>query len=373
MNDIVDNVAKRALIAGYASDEYISSKFPFEQLSVTLSDEKVTGSLRKAFERFWGATVARQFFHDKHIVNKSNFNLIWWEGMAKVMDGFPKLYRLWVTKHVSEFCGTNKQMWYWDNNNDPKCPCCGREEEHTMHITRCRSPGRLAMLRLSVRSITGWMASSGADPILVEMIESYLLAQDSKTMLECVPYPDADLEIVARSQDRLGWDCFVEGRISKVFLEHMKPVLLEYGTYLSPERWGRTFIELLLQLTHKQWLFRNSRKHFRRLDGLTESEHLKIFEDMQDLMFTDPHDLLPRHQHLMEIDFGSLSEGSSIPRLHWIASVESAIQAADCVRRGHFIPGSLGRFMTPKRMRVLPRRSSNGSIVYRRTTRRKGG
>ena len=92
---------------------------------------------------------------------------------------------------------------------------------------------------------------------------------------------------------------------------------------------------------------------------------------MQDLMHTDPEELLPRHQHLLEIDFGALSEGSSIPRLHWIAAMDSATKAADCVRRGHFIPGSLGRFMTPNRIRVTPRRSTNGSTVYRRTMRRR--
>ena len=167
MNDVVDTVAKRALIAGYALNEFISSKFPFEKLSVTLDGTKVTGSLRKAFESFWGAKEAHQFFHDKHIVHKTSFNLVWWEGMAKVMSSFPRLYRNWVTKHVSEFCGTNQQMWYWDKSkNDPKCPCCGVVDENTMHITRCQSSGRRAMLRLSVKSIADWMIDTGADPLM---------------------------------------------------------------------------------------------------------------------------------------------------------------------------------------------------------------
>ena len=196
MNNVVDNLCKRALIAGYASNKYISSKFPFEQISIQLEKEKVTGSLCKAFERFWGAKEARQFFHDQHIVHKTSFNLVWWDGMSKVMMGFPKLYRNWITKHVSEFCGTNKQMWYWDKQNNPKCLCCGLEDEHTMHITRCKSPGRQAMLHLSVRDFTNWMSSTGADPLMVDMIESYLLAQDSRTMLDCLPYPDDDLELL---------------------------------------------------------------------------------------------------------------------------------------------------------------------------------
>ena len=156
-----------------------------------------------------------------------------------------------------------------------------------------------------------------------------------------------------------------------MFLEYMKPILLDSGLYLSPERWGRGFIEQLLQLTHKQWLYRNSRKHFKRRDGLTEAEHLKTIRDMHHLMHVDPEELLPRHQHLMEADFGELGKGSSIPRLHWIASMKSAQSAADCVKRGHFISGSLGRFMTPRTIRVTQRSSTSRSIVYRRTTRRR--
>ena len=96
-----------------------------------------------------------------------------------------------------------------------------------------------------------------------------------------------------------------------------RPKQLVYTTWSGAvDLLGRGFIEHLLQLTHKQWLFRNSRKHFRRVDGLTEAEHTKIFQEMQDLMHTDPEELLQRHQHLLEIDFGALSKGSSILRLH---------------------------------------------------------
>ena len=51
------------------------------------------------------------------------------------------------------------------------------------------------MLRPSVKSIANWMIDTGAHPLMVELIESYLLAQDTRTMLDCVPYPDDDLEL----------------------------------------------------------------------------------------------------------------------------------------------------------------------------------
>ena len=38
-------------------------------------------------------------------------------------------------------------------------------------------------------------------------------------MLDCVAFDTSPLVTLAEVQDRLGWDNFVEGRISKVFLD----------------------------------------------------------------------------------------------------------------------------------------------------------
>ena len=75
----------------------------------------------------------------------------------------------------------------------------------------------------------------------------------------------------------------------------MKPVLLALTMRLTPTRWGAQSIELLLQITHKQWLFRNSGVHFRGEDGLTQVELDQIFDEVEDLVYTEPDELLPKH------------------------------------------------------------------------------
>ena len=142
-----------------------------------------------------------------------------------------------------------------------------------MHITRCSNPGRLEMLRFTVRQLSAWLGDTMADPAMIDMIKTYLLAQGTKTMSECLPITSTDLELLAASQDKLGWDSFLEGRISKLFLQVMKSLLLESRRYLSTERWGQQFIGKLLNITHKQWIFHYSRVHFHKLDGLTSNKH----------------------------------------------------------------------------------------------------
>ena len=103
---------------------------------------------------------------------------------------------------------------------------------------------------------------------------------------------------------------------------------------MSAERWAQLFVEKLLELTHKQWIFRNSKVHFKRADGLTENEHLSIFSKVENLMHTPSAELLPKHQHLLETDFESLGAGSTSARQFWIVSMESAISAAKMVSSG---------------------------------------
>ena len=66
-------------------------------------------------------------------------------------------------------------------------------------------------------------------------------------------------------------------------------------------------------------------------------------------MWTDPSELLGKHQYLLEEDFAQLGEGSAGGRQHWFASVESALAAADHVPARNF-----GGILVHLRLRGIP-------------------
>ena len=224
------------------------------------------------------------------------------------------------------------------------------------------------MLIYSVTELDKWMASTHTNPHFRSMIRKYLLAQSSSTMVDCLNHHDPLLHTHASVQDRLGWDNFIEGRICTVFLTYITQELGGRRRCLRPARWCMLFVKQLLQLTHKQWLFRNSHVHYKKLDGLTPAEHEKIFERVKDLMYTDPSELLAQHRYLLEEDFENLGEGSSGERQHWIASMESALKAANHVRSGKEYVGEPGAFVGSHSFNYTTalRPSSGGSYVYRR-------
>ena len=65
LNGRADNLAKRALVAGYAADQYIENNLPFEQMRVKIAGTKVTGCVQLAVDRVVGEQVACCFFDKK--------------------------------------------------------------------------------------------------------------------------------------------------------------------------------------------------------------------------------------------------------------------------------------------------------------------
>ena len=225
------------------------------------------------------------------------------------------------------------------------------------------------MLRHSVDDITAWMNSTAVHGKLALMVKRYLLAQSTKLWVEYLDESSpAILHTLADIQDRLGWGNFVEGRVSKVFMTAVCPQLMTGRRNMTPEpeRWCSIFISKLLSLTHKQWLFRNSHVHYKKLEGLTPQEHEEIFSKVRELMWTDPADLLARHQHLLEGDFRQLGEGSSGVRQQWIESMESALKAAALVKTGRQFRGNPGIFVPAQTYTNIIRPSADGTYVYRR-------
>ena len=227
------------------------------------------------------------------------------------------------------------------------------------------------MLRSTTSTLIDWMYATFADPVLIDMVQEYLIAQSSKTMEDCLHIELTEYVELARATDLLCWDSFVEGRLSPLWLDIMKPVLLRNKSrlHMSPRKWGQQFIEHLLSITHKQSIFRNSHIHFKGQDGLTQPQLDKIFTQVEELMRSDPEQLLPRHQHLMEVDFEALGAGKAVDRQFWIVSMESALSAARQVRRGNVVPGSMLRFNRRGRARPAMRARTNGSLIYRQTCR----
>jgi hypothetical protein len=107
LNHQSDILAKDALISVIAGGLLMKGDFPFEPIRFKLSGKCVCSSPRLSLEKDWGYRTVRALFAEKDIIRTDNFHPVWWDGLDSAMTGYPKMYRVWLTKHVSEFCGSN--------------------------------------------------------------------------------------------------------------------------------------------------------------------------------------------------------------------------------------------------------------------------
>ena len=272
------------------------------------------------------------------------YDRVYWDGVEQAMKSFPRLFQNWVTKQVSGMCGCTSARAHWVKDLVDKCPSCGRKGDSSTHVTRCEDPARIVTFHRSIDALAVWMEEAETEPNLKTMITTYLKGMDRRTMRGVVDtmkvrlpgyFTKDRLNTIAKVQDKLGWDCMLEGRIPKLFVLHQRCHLAHKKTRMTAKRWAKTLITKLLKITHKQWLLRNAKIHIKRKGDMNEEEHDKLRKKIEKLIWTDPEDLLPGDEHLLNEDFDSLGRASAIDQILWVAEMEASIAAANHdARRG---------------------------------------
>ncbi len=208
LNHQADELAKAALLSAHCwRTDHGSKIFRLNPSELRYQKVRVCGSPRQALESDWGYGTAQKLFNDKGIIQAGDFHLVWWEGLGAAMSRYPKMYRVWLTKHVSDFCGNNVQLYHRSGgNHSPKCKFCETADEYTSHICRCRDPGQDKMFRTLLKELCSWLIETLGEHSVAGTIETYLLSRGEVLMADCIHGTSQDLIEAAAETDRLGWD-----------------------------------------------------------------------------------------------------------------------------------------------------------------------
>lgn len=243
------------------------------------------------------------------------------------MTRAPEMFSVWVTKQVSGFCGSNHMMNHIYGDVVDRCPNCGHSPEEANHMLHCRSSDRVAVFTSSVMKLSEWLHKQQTDFELNLLIKDYLLARGDRTLLSFCG-PNSIYRQLAHHHDQLGYDNFLEGRISKLFCSMRQLDISRRGLRKNAGHWCNGLVLHLLQITHRQWTYRCQTVHYKGADGLTEEQQHKIMRECEDLLWTDPSILLPEDRHLLSIDFEELGSSPAIMRQLWISEMEAATNAS---------------------------------------------
>jgi hypothetical protein len=326
LNVMADTQAKLALEQSIRTNRFISSTWPFETVRVYKGRTKITASIRKSLEFAWGREIAKSLYIKRGITDSAGFEKIAFHSIGRAMDSFPRGFRVWVCKEVSHFAGTNRMLSKFDDKVSNVCPNCGNADESTRHITTCPDPGRTALFEESVFALARWLEDTHMNESLILGILDYLLGRGTQQLRALLQH-NPSLAHYATDHDHLGWQNFLEGRIASSLLALQERYLKEAGSRLRIQSWSTSFIQHLLGITHKQWIYRNVSIHLKVKDGHTAIEHRDLLDEVRNMMQTEPSDLLQRHQHLLDQDWYKMGSCTTSDRLQWLEQMDSALAA----------------------------------------------
>ena len=374
INDRADKIVGKALRAAIEENKFITSVFPGEKVSIQVSGVRISGSPKVAITEEWGKRVAIELFHQRKVVHKQLFPHIYWKGMTKVMRSFPVMFRTWITKHVSHFNGTNRQLSRRDPTIKNVCPNCNRPDESTSHINRCPDVGRRAVRSESVKELKKWLECEQTDPSVTHLICKYLNYHGDKKMLSLLSNRSTSSKYRAAVllHDALGWTNFLEGRISVMWVELRREDIRVRKLQRNEDSWARGLMRRLLQMTHQQWSYRNATVHL-KIDGCTRIEHNQLLEEIDRCLDSDPGVLLRDHRQLMFADFEKLAKGTVNDKQLWVAEFHAARSLARHVGTGTRVTLRT-RYPQAKHPRMQTVREtvqadSHGSLRWRRRIR----
>ena len=144
----------------------------------------------------------------------------------------------------------------------------------------------------------------------------------------CIEYNyDDRYKTMARSQDLIGWQRFMEGMVCKEIRVIQSSHSSVTGLHCNTANWGRDLVTRLLEVTHGQWLYPNVQVHD-RISGTIATqrkEELQMEIERQQELGTEG--LLEEDCYLAECNLGDLDETSGISETYWLLVIQATREA----------------------------------------------
>ena len=341
LNCECDTLAKEAVTSSLSDlTPMITRRLPRESVAVYVNGLKQTSDVSRDVRYSLGKSEARKFYtrpiHTKDANgrrqpggglgwSKESFDAVAWEALDSTLDKKGQMYKQWLCKQTSGFCGTQVMVNHWDKSRDGNCPDCGRRETAS-HLNLCSDPDRTCLLHTMVEKLQTWLDNNYTHPELAYWLPKYILLRGTRK-LSSFPYLSLEMRKVAASQDLIPWTCFMEGKLSKEIFLLQRHSLARSPSRLTIADWSRHLISQVLQMSHAQWVFRNVSLHDAAQGYIRVQKRESILQEVDRLAEIDPILLPEDSKYLLEIDFSSLHRDTLEKQSYWLLAMKAAVKA----------------------------------------------
>ena len=267
------------------------------------------------------------------------------------------MYRQWLSKQSSGFCGTQQMVAHWDPTRDGNCPDCHRPETAS-HLCLCPNGDRTRLLKDMTADLTTWLHNNYAHPELAYWLPKYILLRGTAQLTD-FPQMSAEMATVARSQDLIPWTSFMEGKLSSEIFRLQNRSLACSPSLLTTLAWSKKLISQILHITHAQWIFRNLSLHHNTIGYLRLTQRCEVLAEIDRLSQLDLDAVPDESKYLLEIDFSSLKNDSLVSQSYWLFAIKAAKTAGQrALLRSQRETGGAARRMSTREDQVRAARAA---------------
>jgi hypothetical protein len=230
----------------------------------------------------------------------------------------PWLFQVWACKQVMGIAGTME----WDKSTVRVCPSCTVKCDTCAHLLFCCHNGRLATLKHTLELAEEWLVDADTDSDLLDCIMEYAHGRAGKTMESICIGLGPQFLLMAREQDAIGWQCFMEGMISTRLRSIQYNFHHLQGTHMPPKCWARGLIQKLLEATHGQWIYQNIQIHGSVAGTQATLRKEAIQREIEEQM----------ELGMLEVNLRDLETTGGEQEEYWLLAIKAARTAATLTR-----------------------------------------
>ncbi|CAJ1929534.1 unnamed protein product [Cylindrotheca closterium] len=241
-----------------------------------------------------------------------------WPSLARAMRSLPAGVQRWTTKHVVGMCGVGKFKVRWGYDTSAACPCCGEFEDH-LHVPRCRAPSTSAEWDRQTVALDLWLDTQVTDPAIKHALLSLLkgVRDPSLPSIRMVP---GRLSSAFRSQQCIGYQGLLEGRLSRQWAPLQEEYLQSRGSQRSPTLWASRLSHQLILLGFQLWEHRNLVQHSEDNVQLQERSQ-QVNDGIHNQFDMGPTDLPKVVQRLLSVKRRTVLNKPLVDREEWLKLV----------------------------------------------------
>lgn len=207
---------------------------------------------------------------------------------------------------------------------DCRCPCCRNPgiQEDTIHQIHCPNKDRIRLWLEDCGKLSEWLENNQNMLVLKEEIIKYVKGRG------CRRFFQGDMSSEARAlgdtQDTIGWDNFMEGKVSNEIRKCQKQFLIQEGSRKSSITWTAGLISQLLGMVHEQWTYRNGVVHKRDEDGLNRLQKAELSIRIRAQLGQGSSGLEEEDKFLLSPDYKEICKWEKHKKLAWLREIITA-------------------------------------------------